>query len=283
VRRSNTHGFTLIELLISLVLVGVIMGAILSLNLGTGRATGALQSRNTLLSDTQAAQNYLVSRLQTAVYVFPVNAVISLGVSGATITNPANASANWKVGTHPLIAFIVPPRNPSPTPGSCPVSTSTTTAAFLNCYYFFAYYAIPRTQLTGTLSGGTYSGGVTGPGNPGYNTTTANASVLMEYRARYSPDLLGFSGYSPSLVNIPPGGTGVIVLDYLRLDPTPTGATAPVLFSQVDSAQPGVASVTVQLATRQGNVSVPPDPTNTNQRYSVQVYPRNIGAAMIAN
>ena len=73
-QRLDQAGFTLLELLVALGLMGIVMGAVLSLNVNTGRATSALQARSELTSETQIAQNYIAGKIRNAVYVYPYGA-----------------------------------------------------------------------------------------------------------------------------------------------------------------------------------------------------------------
>ncbi|MFC4452600.1 type II secretion system protein [Deinococcus sonorensis] len=286
----RSYGFTLPELLVGMVLIGIIMTAILTLNVGTGRSTASLQSRTSLLAETQNAQNYMVSRLQTAVYVFRKGDTVSLSsTNGPTTRNPRTSTSNWLVGTDPILAFIVPPKDQNVAAGSC--TSDVTTAA--KCYYFYAYYPVLRSVVVS---------GTSGSNDPGADPANNNAWVLMEFRGRYVPSAISGKAYSEVTTDIPATGVeGRVLLDYLRpvpltVPPTPTQ----MLFDQSDTPTtppttegPGTVSVTVNLAAEQasrggGTVRVPPDPTNSNSagsgtRYSVTVYPRNIGTPQLDN
>lgn len=250
--------FTLIELLVGMALVGLILTALLSLNVSTNRSASSLQVRNDLLGETQTAQNYVVGKLRDAAYVFPTGTSLVLGTSGGYSTRkPGTSSGSWTVGTDPIIAFVAPPKNPSP--GQCAASPSGST-----CYTFYAYYPVQRSAITG-------SGGATGANNPGADAANdASAWVLMEYRRNYTT----LTSLSSALASGISGGTGLMVLDYLR-----SPVTGETLFSQVDSPSVGVSSVTVQLATQRlggQTVRVP-----GAGRYSVTVYPRNVGKPLV--
>ena len=140
--RRQTAGLTLIELLIGLALIGVMLAALLSLNLGTSRASAALQVRNDLMPELQVAQNYMAGKLREAVYVFPAGSSFVLATSGNTLKDPTG-SYNWNIGTDPMVAFVVPPKTVSA--GQCALATSSTASQY--CYAFYAFYAIKRSDL----------------------------------------------------------------------------------------------------------------------------------------
>ncbi|BDP40184.1 prepilin-type N-terminal cleavage/methylation domain-containing protein [Deinococcus aetherius] len=265
-RPSRREGaFTLLELLVGMALVGLILTALLSLNLSTNRSASSLQVRNDLLAETQTAQNYVVGKLRDAAYVFPAGTTLVLGTSGGYSTRKpgTTSSGTWTVGTDPIIAFVLPPR--ATTPGTCSTSESTTTGPKF-CYTFYAYYPVQRNVMTG-------SSGATGANNPGADATNdASAWVLMEYRRNYA----SITALSSSLASGISSGTGLMVLDYLR-----PPASGEKLFDQTDSTSVGVSSVTLQLATqRLGGQTVLVPATG---RHSVTVYPRNVGKPVVPN
>jgi type II secretory pathway pseudopilin PulG len=284
VSSRHTAGFTLMELLVALGLTGLIMGAVLTLNLRTNDAATTLQTRTELTGEVQVAQNYIASKLRNAVYVFPYYSLAStftLATSGYSTFNPATRAGRTGTGNYtwryasgtlaadPFLAFVLPPEGGnSVAPGSCAGSTANSDKQ-ANCYVFYAYYAVPRSLLV-TGGGGATPTGANRLQSDGSNDTTTWA--LMEYRAYYAA-----TGYgSGSTGAIPMGGTGLLVLDYVRpTTETTTGATVDKLF--VASTTP-VTAVTLNLAvTRQvgdETVNVP-----AAGRYSLRVYPRNLSNA----
>ncbi|WP_407539673.1 prepilin-type N-terminal cleavage/methylation domain-containing protein [Deinococcus radiomollis] len=52
-------GFTLVELLISLGILGLLLAAVVSVNVGTSRSAAGLQTRNDLQPELQIVQNYI--------------------------------------------------------------------------------------------------------------------------------------------------------------------------------------------------------------------------------
>lgn len=280
----RTAGFTLVELLVALGLIGLIMGAVLTLNLRTNDAATTLQARTELTGEVQVAQNYIASKLRNAAYVFPYYSLAStftLATSGYSTFNPATRAGRagtgnytWRyasatIAADPFLAFVLPPEGGNAVaPGSC--NTSATNAAKqANCYAFYAYYAVPRSLL---VTGG--GGGVPTSANKlqsdGTNDTTTWA--LLEYRAYYPS-----TGYGAgSTTAVPTGGMGLLVLDYVRpTTETTVGTTVDKLF--VASTTP-VTAVTLNLAvTRQvGDETVNVPGTG---RYSLRVYPRNLSNA----
>lgn len=280
-------GFTLTELLVALGLTGLIMGAVLTLNLRTNDAATTLQTRTDLTGEVQVAQNYIASKLRNAVYVFPyysaasgLSSTFTLATSGYSTFNPAaragrsgTGNYTWRyafgtVAADPFLAFVLPPEGGNAAgPGSCAASSAAMRKT--NCYAFYAYYAVPRSLLVAG-NGSSVPTNVNKLQSDGVNDTSTWA--LMEYRAYYTS--AGYGGGSPN--SIPMGGTGLLVLDYVRpTTETTVGSTVDKLF--VASTTP-VTAVTLNLAaTRQigdETVNVP-----GTDRYSLRVYPRNLSNA----
>ena len=271
------QAFTLIELLIALALLGTILAAVVYVNIGTVRASASLQARNELLADTQVAQNYMVSKLKQASYIFPVGANVQMTAAGGTSTKPTGGT-NWVVGTDPIIAFIMPPT--TVTPGGCTPATATTVAN--PCYAFYAYYAMKRSAYVAASSG------TDDPGDDGLNDPTS--WVLIEYRGYYS-NIASYGGnsYSTAAIDIPTGNRGRLLLDYVQavsIAPLPfVVANAPSL---AISQAPGITNVTLNLAVQRNVagqiIQLPGINTNTPAgRYIQTVYPRNVGQPQLNN
>jgi prepilin-type N-terminal cleavage/methylation domain-containing protein len=251
-------GFTLVELLIAMALVGIVLAAVVTVNIDTSKSLAVLQTRNDLLPETQIAQNYLVSKLREAAYLFPKTASLNLGTDYST-RNPRTGDGTWSLNTDAAVAFIVPPRKSD-------VAILCTAATPDYCYTFYAYYPVKRSVVTAAA---------TLNDNPGPDPVNDLSDwVLMEYRAAYTQ-----SGF-PTNNTFPSGGKGKILMDYL-LPTTQTGTD--VLFSQTsDTTTPGVAGVTLNLAGQRsmaGKVVRLP----VTGRYTLTVYPRNLGKTPIAN
>jgi prepilin-type N-terminal cleavage/methylation domain-containing protein len=260
------RGFTLVELLVALALLGVVLSAVVYVNIGTIRSSASLQSRNELLSEMQIAQNYMASKLKQAAYVFPPSAnFLALSATGDTSRNVATGNSQWQVGTHPITAFILPPK--VVVPGACAAPTAALPTSD-TCYTFYAFYAMPRsTYVTATVA--------TGANNPGADAGNAASWVLVEYRRQYDSP-----GFLVGTTLIPNGGVGRLLMDYL--DPV-VGSNMFTIVAPVSggaSAQTvGTVTVTMNLASRKSVagqvVSVPPSVTT--------VYPRNVGKPDLNN
>lgn len=272
--RPSRHqlGFTLVELLISLALLGILLTAVVTINIGTSRSAAALQARNDMLPELQITQNYMAGKLREAAYVFPVGSNIQLTATGTTTRNAATGNYNWQVGTHPIIAFILPPR--VVVPGGCATATASTIADY--CYAFYAFYALNR---------GDYVAAVTGADDPGDNSANdATAMVLMEYRGYYSSASLNTNvGYLPNTTAIPTGNRGRMLMDYLS--PYPSTSALPLFSQATTSQQAGVTTVTLNLAALQSvagqSVRIPSSDGSTFN--SLTVYPRNVGKPSVSN
>ncbi len=290
--RQRVQAFTLIELLIALLLVGIILAAVVYVNIETARASAALQARNQLLPELQVAQNYMAGKLKQAAYVFQDGANISMAASGATTYNAPQASYNWRVGRDPIVAFILPPKmvgktvtvSGTPTQIYCATARDVSDASDL-CYAFYAFYAIKRSGLVDPTTG------VKGADNPGVSSVNdATAQVLMEYRGYYSRfggnPFSPPQGYRASTSDIPTGNAGQLLMDYLPVYPTGTklfqsaGTT-----NNATTEVPGSTTVTMNLAAQQivaaQTIRLPSGvATDFN---TLVVYPRNVGKTPLLN
>lgn len=293
----RAQGFTLLELLVALGLIGIVMTAVLTLNIRTGSATSALQARADLTSETQIAQNYIAAKLRSAAYIYPYESTagtvfIQMTSSGYSAYNPNAApnvravfngtgNYNWRYGNgdanDPIIAFIMPPtgsvNNPAAPdyiqPGTNACATASASTKSQKCYAFYAYYAVPRSLLV--VGGGSGAGTVpTGANQLAADTLNDNAVwALMEYRAYFSS-----TGYSTARSNIPMSGTGRLVLDYVK-PTTQTGLDKLFVGGVSTNVTAPITSVTVNLATtrRVGGQTVNVPGTG---RYSLKVYSQEI-------
>ena len=271
--RRHVQAFTLIELLIALLLVGIILAAVVYVNIETVRASASLQARNQLLPELQMAQNYMAGKLKQAAYIFPNGSNIQMSVSGATTAKPPGGSAgsiyNWVVGTDPIIAFVLPPK--TATSGNCATATTMTASNF--CYAFYAFYAMKRDAFVAATSF------ADDPGTNGAND--ASSWVLVEYRAYYNT-----AGFLPSTTSIPTGNTGQLLMDFLpaqyagvtKLFTTNAAAAAANQFA-------GSTTVTINLAALQNVASqVVRLPSNLATDFNtLVVYPSNVGKPQLAN
>lgn len=271
----KTTALTLVELLISLALLGIVLTAVVSVNIGTARSASLLQARNELLPETQIAQNYMANKLRQAFYVVPNNTVVVLGTTAAdTLRNPRTGTGAWTIGVDPIVAFVLPPKNyvngAAATNSLCPPYSAPagTTDDNDNCFYFYAFYALKRGDMVNAVSGA---------GDPGNDTANDPTSwVLMEFRRR-------FENTSYSTSNLPTGGSGGrLLMDYL-LPTTQTGAD--LLFNVLTTTPqaPGTTSITLRLASARsvaGQALRLPAATSVPDRYILTVYPRNVGKTL---
>ena len=279
-KRVHQNGFTLVELLISLGILGLLLAAVVSVNIGTSRSAAGLQARNDLQPELQLTQNYMASKLAQASYIFQPGANIQMTSTGDTTKNYANGPTgnyNWVVGTDPIIAFIVPPK--TVTAGGCVAGAAATpSTASTYCYAFYAFYTMNRAN---------YLAAVTGADDPGTNVANdATAAVLMEYRGYYSSIAsYGGSSYSTSAIDIPTGNRGRLLMDFVA----PSSATFPLFSTNAPanpaSQAPGVTTVTMNLAALQSVAQqIIRVPAGTTTTYStLTVYPRNVGKTQLSN
>lgn len=240
--------------------MGVLLVAVFSVNISSTRASFDLQARNELVPEVQIAQNYMLSKLREATYIYPYGTVLNLGTS-ASVKNPSSGSGSWTVGTDPIVAVVLPPRTLA--------ATCALTSTIDNCYTFYAYFPVKRSDLVSATDLGSLGRPVADPLNDG------SAWVLMEYRRTLGTQIPTSSAVA---FGAPATDTkATVVLDYLQPVPLPQSGTN-VLFSQSNDAMPqlpGITSITLNLASRrifQGRTLNVPGA----DRYTVTVYPRNI-------
>jgi prepilin-type N-terminal cleavage/methylation domain-containing protein len=264
--------FTLIELLIALALVGIVLSAVVYVYIGTTRSAASLQARNDLMPEMQITQNYMAGKLREAAYIFQNGANIQMSAAGGTSKSPAG-SANFKVGTDPVLAFILPPK--TVLAGGCTGATASTASDY--CYTFYAFYAMKRSD---------YLSGASGADDPGDSPgNDATSWVLVEYRANY----IGTLGFSVATINIPTGNRGRLLMDYLP----PYSATSAKQLFNVPTSIPaatagqtaGVVAVTLNLAAQQkvADQTIRLPSSDITDYSSVTVYPRNVGKPPLNN
>jgi len=255
--------------------MGIILTAVVTVNIGTSRASALLQARNDLLPETQIAQNYVASKLRQASYVFTDGTSFTLNSTSATTLDPSGSSL-WTVGSDPVVAFILPPK--TVTTGQCAAAV-TVAAKDTYCYAFYAFYGTKRNNLTNNT---------TGIENPGVDAANDNTSwVLMEYRNYYATGTAGsYTSVAAAVAAIPTSTTvvGHLVMDYLK--PTTESGTD-VLFdspasSSVVAQTPGSTSVIVNLAAYRTVAGQALNLPATG-RYSMTIFPRNLGSTQANN
>lgn len=268
-------GFTLVEMLVVTALLGVVLLALSSTFVSGSQTTTLAVGRAELQQETVNAQQLIASRVKEAWYVFPPSTALTLAATNAPLRrNPITGNASWTVGTHPLLALVLPPRLP-------PGTTSATTCAPSNndyCYRFFAYYPVLRSVwVTGTTDSGKQS-----TSNPGIDAANASAWVLVEYRDYY------YESNPPATalatLTLPPvaDSDANLLSDYVA--PT-TNVGSGVNYRMFDyvlnSTGTSVTGLKINLATQRqmnGRVVRLPDPAGA---YALSVYPQNLGRVAI--
>jgi prepilin-type N-terminal cleavage/methylation domain-containing protein len=215
---KREHGFTLIEVLVALAVMGVIALAYTQTFANTLQLSSDANGKSTLLLEAQMAQQVMASRLQQACYVYPATTPLQFVTSSDWSTKNTISGANdqnWTVGTHPVLAMILPPLG------------GTTQ------YRFFAYYAMTRAAYVANA-----------PALYAMDAEAANDSqtwVLMEYRANFTTagltgtTVLADTSYRATSAGVGTS-TGRLLVD--RVQPT---ATTYTMFSY------GTNTATIQL------------------------------------
>lgn len=252
-------GFTLIEMLVVMAILGIILLAIGNTFISGSRTTTLSVARAELQQETVNAQQLIVSRVKEAWYVFPPNTSFTLNDTPLR-RNPITSNRNWTVGTHPILAMVLPPRNPALT---CAAATND------GCYRFFAYYPVLRSV---------WVGGTSGASNPGLDSANdASTWVLAEYRDYYYESNPATT--ATSTLTLPPiaDSDANLLSDYVM--PTTTTGAVYSMFSYIPAtaATTGVIGVNINLATGRvvnGKLVRLPGPTDT---YNLSAYPLNLG------
>lgn len=274
-RDARTAAFTLIELLVGMALMGVIMAALVAYFSQSSRISAQSSSRAELQQEVLNAQQLIAGKLKEAWYVYPPGQAIAMVSTNApTSRNPVTENQNWTVGTHPILAMILPP---TVVTVSCASNTD-------GCYRFLAYYPVKRSVwVAGTLS--------TSWRNPGPDDTNGDAWVLAEYRANM-PSTFAPSGFPPSPVpTVPNTGEANILSDYVAPTVTTTGFTTAAntytlfTYAAANGSTPAatnpVSSVTINLAVaRQSRGTLLRLPNGTDE-YGTTVFPANLGRVAV--
>jgi prepilin-type N-terminal cleavage/methylation domain-containing protein len=141
-KASSSNGFTIIELLVGMGIMSVLIATFVAFFGKTLDVAKSLDIQNELLADGQIAQQIAASRLQEGWYILPNGHTLTLNIGWRT-QNPITNAYVWTIGTHPMLAVVLPPRSLAVT---CASSTD-------GCYRFYAIYAIKRSlYVTSTAS-----------------------------------------------------------------------------------------------------------------------------------
>jgi prepilin-type N-terminal cleavage/methylation domain-containing protein len=194
--RHARSGFTLLEVLTSLGLLGLIT-VYLFQNIGTTtQVSVSTNAANDLIREGQIAQQVLVSRIKEACHVYPIGTIVRLGSDFTTLNKANSPDDEWRVGTDPIVAMILPPQSAG------------------GAYRFFAYYAIPRGQ---------YTKDAVSEANPGRDPLNEDSVwMLLEYRrdvpimpaGTLCSSMPGNTNYTIT------GGIGRLLADYVTPDGT---------------------------------------------------------------
>lgn len=187
--RLRTHGLTLVEILVGLALLGIIMAAVLSLQVGTFRSASDIQGGADQLRELQISSGYLTDRVRTASAVST-----SLTVNGTTCTMTPAA------GEYPCFAVLVGEiRQVGSTPLFAP-----------NTYMYLAYRLVPRSSLTAAAK------------TPD-SWADSNTLALMEYRSVFCGPIA-----SATCATATPPPTGSVAIPTI-VPATLTGLTEAVI------------------------------------------------------
>lgn len=270
--RTRQAGFTLIELLVGMALTGVVLLVVNQTLNSTVRGTGVVNSQGALQQESLNGQYVIAARLKEAWYVYPAGSTLAFA-NNALIRNPVTGTSTFTVGTHPVLAMILPP----PVRGAACVPN---TAVNTGCYRFYTYYGMARSAWVAAASGFK---------DPGTTVAAANTWVLAEYRADYAaaPTI---TATAPAIPASAPDGSGINLLSE-SVAPALGGAAPDYqLFTLGSSATltpgqltgwptPYVNQVQLELRVTQasgGRTLTLPSAAGT---YSLSIYPENLGAA----
>lgn len=252
--RWRQAGLTLVELLVGMALMGIVLAALVAYFSQSGRVSTQSSTRAELQQEVLNAQQLIAGKLKEAWYVYPPGQTLVMAASDApTVRNPVTGNQSWTVGTHPLLAMVLPPES-----GTGP-------------YRFFAYYPVKRSVwVSGTAA--------TSWRNPGPDAANEETWVIAEYRGSIAA---GAGGAPPATPPSVPAGTANLLADYIAPTIQTTGVTTPsntyTMFTYDQDTGGTVRSVTLNLAVARqsgGTLMRLPGPSGT---YSTTVFPANIG------
>lgn len=199
------QGFTLLELLLASVITLLLLGLVAQGLRSSGDTSRYVQSSQTMLEELRFAGNLIGDYLSTAAFIYPVGVKLTLNTPESyTVRNPLTNNNTWTVGTDPIIAAILSPRDPgvkcSETMSSGPPRTGPQ-----GCYRFMAVYPLRRGWVVQNASGAE---------NPGPDPENNDKWALYIYERNLS----GITALSEDTV-IPTaiaGSSGNLLADYIK-------------------------------------------------------------------
>jgi prepilin-type N-terminal cleavage/methylation domain-containing protein len=277
--RPAEAGFTLLELLVGMALIGVVLTALVSFFTQGSQASAQSSSRAELQQEVLNAQQLIAGKLKEAWYVYPPGQTINM--TGTALTQKPAGGNSWQVGTDPILAMVLPPRN---TALKCAATENLSVVPPEGpdgCYRFLAYYPVKRSVwVSGTGTGSWRS--------PGADAANGDTWVLAEYRATFPLSAGSPPPTTPS--SIPTGNSANILSDYIAPTTVTPGftTTSPVnstytMFTYTAanglaaSATNPVNSVTINLATTRKVGGTTLRLPNAADEYTISVYPTNLG------
>jgi prepilin-type N-terminal cleavage/methylation domain-containing protein len=276
VKRQTQAGFTLLELLVGMVLIGIVLTALLNIFSQGSQVSTQSSSRAEMQQDVLNAQQLIAGKLKEAWYVYPPGLTITM--TGTALTQKPSGGNSWLVGTDPILAMVLPPKNAAL---SCATTTPTSTSGPDGCYRFLAYYPVKRSVWVAGTGVGSWR-------SPGTDDINGETWILAEYRGTIAPGTGGTLPTTPP--SVPTGNSANILSDYIAPTTVTTGFTSilPVnntysMFTYtaanglVASATNPVWSVTLNLATTRKVAGTTLRLPNATDEYTISVYPTNLG------
>ncbi|WP_082506160.1 PilW family protein [Deinococcus sp. Leaf326] len=274
-RHNHQHGFTLLELLVGMAIMGIVLTALVNYFSQSSRVATQSSSRAEMQQEILNAQQLIAGKLKEAWYVYPAGTIVKMTSSELT-KRPSGGTTNpndWLVGTDPILAMILPPRDLTLTCSPPPASQD-------GCYRFLAYFPIKRSLWVANTDAASSR-------NPGADTVNADTWILAEYRGTMAPSFSAVTYPPPTAPTVPMSNTPNILSDYIA--PTvvtagyTTAANTYTMFSLLSAAGTAtsitnpVTGVNLSLATTRNTGGTTLRLPNATDEYSLTVYPTNLG------
>lgn len=227
-KRSRVAGLTLVELLVAMAIFALIMLLVSQFFTQSSSVSMASSSRAELQQEVLNAQQLMASNLKDAWFVYPPGA--SIKMTDTVLTQKPAGGNTWVVGTDPIAAMILLPKNPSVTCAANPDG----------CFRFRAYYPVRRSVwVAGTAD--------TSWRNPGANALNDNRTwVLAEYRSNMNLNAAAVAAANAGTApQVPTGATANLLADYIA--PTNASGATYDMFTYASNGQ----SLTIRLAVTQ--------------------------------